>query len=129
MDPSPQESGGISAAARGIASSLFGLVQTRVELFALELQEEKLRTVRLLVWLSVATALGAAAILVTIGALALFLWRAAGYAGLAGVAGGTLLLAAGLFWFLRQRIVNGPEPFEATIAEFRKDAECLRRKD
>ncbi|HVU25217.1 MAG TPA: phage holin family protein [Opitutus sp.] len=129
MAETAQEPEGLPASARNLARSVLGLVRTRLELFALELQEERLRTARLLVWLGVATTLVAAGILVATGALALLLWRTAGYAGLITVAVGTLALAAGLFWFLRRQIVEGPEPFEATIAEFKKDAQWLHEED
>ena len=50
--------GGIAASARRLAHSLLGLARTRIELFAVELQEEKLRALGLLAWLTVAVALG-----------------------------------------------------------------------
>lgn len=105
-----------------IARSLLGLVHTRVELFALELQEEKLRAVGLLVWCAVALALAVAGVLLAVGTLALFLWETAGYAGLVSLTVLVLAASAGLLWFVRRRILRGPLPFEATAAEFRKDA-------
>ncbi len=111
---------------RRMGNSLLGLAQTRLELFALEFQEEKLRAVTLMAWFAVAIAFGAAGVLVAIGAVALFLWKTAGYLGLAGLALGSLGVAAGLLWSLHRRILHGPTPFAATIAEFRKDEACLR---
>jgi uncharacterized membrane protein YqjE len=114
---------------RRAGDSLLGLVQSRLELFTVELQEEKLRALGLLVWLGLALVLGAAGLLLGLGALALFLWEMTGYAGLVGLALVTLASAAGLLWAMRRRIRRGPLPFSQTIAEFRKDRECLRRKD
>ncbi|MDO8539318.1 MAG: phage holin family protein [Opitutaceae bacterium] len=121
--------GGIMAAARRLGTSLLGLLQTRAELFAVELQEEKLRALRLLAWLTAAVALGVAAILMAVATLALFLWQNAGYAGLIGLTVAVLAAAITLFAVIHRRIVHGPEPFAATVAEFRKDAECLRRNE
>ncbi|MEO7415282.1 MAG: phage holin family protein [Opitutaceae bacterium] len=114
---------------RRMGTSALGLLHTRVELFAVELQEEKLRAMQLLVWLSVAVALGVASILVAVGALALFFWQTAGYAGLIGLAVVTFAAAAGIFWMLRHRILSGESPFAETAAEFRRDLECLHREE
>lgn len=121
--------GGITASARRLGRSLLGLVRTRVELFAVELQEEKLRALDLLAWLTAAVALGVAAILLALGTLAFFLWQRAGYLGLIGLTVGVFGAAVAVFVFLRRKILRGPEPFAATIAEFRKDVSGLRADD
>jgi uncharacterized membrane protein YqjE len=115
------ESGGWLATLRRLRDSALGLARTRLELFALELQEEKLRTINVFAWVAAALTLGAAGLLALIGTLALFVWRTAGYAGLAGL--GVLLLAAAvaIFWRVRRAVLEGPPPFSATIAEFQKD--------
>jgi uncharacterized membrane protein YqjE len=113
---------------RRTGDSLLGLAQSRIELFTVELQEEKLRALNLLVWLVVALALGVAGILIGLGALALFLWEVAGYGGLIGLALVTLAAAAAVLWSIRQRVQHGPRPFSDTVAEFKKDRECLHKK-
>ena len=112
-----------------LGTSLLGLVQTRAELFVVELQEEKLRAITLLLWLALGLSLGIGGVLVAIGTLALYLWQIAGYPGLAGLAGGTLVAAALIFWSIRRRILRGPQPFAETIGQFRKDASSLRRPE
>jgi len=124
-DPKPD---GWTEPLRRSGDSLLGLVQSRLELFTVELQEEKLRAINLLVWLTIALALAVAGLLVAVGALALFLWNAAGYLGLIGLAVLTLASAAGLLWWLRQKLETGPTPFDTTVAEFKKDREWLRKK-
>jgi len=79
------------------------------------------------VWLGIAMTLGAVGLLVGIGALAVWVWTAAGYAGLIVLAVAALAGAAGIFMRLRRQIKSGPPPFAETIAEFRKDSECLRK--
>lgn len=121
--------GGIMSSARRLGASLLGLLRSRAELFAVELQEEKLRALSLLAWLTAAVALGVAAILLGVATLALFLWQQAGFAGLSGLTVAVLAAAIALFALVQRRIAEGPEPFAATVAEFRKDAACLRRND
>lgn len=129
MDLSDHPPHGWRASLRTIADSLLGLAQNRAELFALEWHEEKLRTLNLLLWLGIAFALGLAGLLVGVGALALFVWSAAGYAGLAGLAVAGLLAAAAIVWSVRRRVESGPAPFAETIAQFEKDRACLLKKN
>lgn len=127
-EDSTSENDGLSGSLRRIGASLLGLAQTRLELFSVELQEEKLRVLNLLVWFSVAMALAVAGLLVAIGALGLFLWETAGYAGLVGLVVGTLGGATALLWMLRRRILRRAAPFAQTAAEFKKDFESLRHE-
>jgi uncharacterized membrane protein YqjE len=114
---------------RRIGASLLALGRSRFELFTVEWQEEKLRLLDLCLWFVVTAGLVLAGLLVTLAALALWLWHAAGYAGLIGLAVATLGAAAGFVLYLRNKIKTGPTPFPQTVAEFRKDGECLRRKN
>ena len=127
MPDAEQDGPGLFESVRRIGSSVLALIHNRLSLASVELQEEKLRAISLLIWLCAAMALGTAGILVAIGALAFFLWEKAGYAGLIGLAVAALGGAAGVLWFLRRRIVHGRPPFADTLAEFRKDLECMRR--
>jgi uncharacterized membrane protein YqjE len=71
--------------------------------------------------------LGMAGFLVGLAALSLWLWNTTGYAGLIGLALLTLALAAGIMFGIRRQIRASPPPFAETMAEFKKDAECLRK--
>jgi len=119
----------LTASARRLGRSFLGLLQTRLELLAVELQEEKIRVLDLLAWLTITIALAVAAFLLGLGMLALYLWQQAGYLGLAGLALATGGAALGLFLVLRRKLGREPAPFSATAAEFRRDAEWLRRND
>ena len=121
--------GGIVEILRRIGNSVVGLLHTRAELFAVEWQEEKLRAIRLLVWVATAITLAVAGLLVATGALALLLWEKAGYWGLGGLAAASTGLAAIILGQVKRSLRHGPIPFAETIAEFRKDAECLRQRD
>lgn len=126
MSDSPPNSGGWLESLRRIGESLLALLRSRFELFTVEFQEEKLRLLNLLVWLGLALALGTAGILVGMVALAFWLWAIAGYAGLIGLAAVALAIAFSILWTIRRKIQTGPTPFAQTVAEFRKDGECLR---
>lgn len=114
---------------RRIADAVLGLVQSRLELFALELEEEKWHTLRALLWLALGGGLLATGGLVAVTALGIFLWEAARYAGLIGLA--ILLMGAGGLTLqrLRRALLSRPRPFAQSISEFRKDRECLLKHD
>ena len=126
MDDPKQSGGGLMDSLRRVTNSVFGLVHTRFALIAVELQQEKLRAINLIIWLSVAIALGIAGLLVAIATLAIFLWERAGYGGLVGLAFVTLGLAGLGLWLLRRHIMNGPQPFADSVAEIGKDFEALK---
>jgi uncharacterized membrane protein YqjE len=118
---------GFAESVRRLGKSLLDLLHTRTELFAVELQEEKIRALRLLLWVVAAIAIGVSGLLVAMGALALWVWEAAGNWGLVALAIGALGAAAAILWGVLRNIKNGPEPFAGTVAEFKKDAACLRQ--
>ena len=126
MNTSPPHPGGWSESLRRIGESLSALLRSRFELFTVEWQEEKLRLLNLLVWLGLAAAIGVAGVFIAVLTLAFWLWRIAGYAGLIGLAVAALAVAFGILWSIRKKIETGPGPFAQTVAEFRKDGECLR---
>lgn len=126
MDPSPTNQSEQLGPLRRIGVSLLALTRSRLELFTVELQEEKLRLLNLLIWLGVALVLGAAGIVVAMAALTFWVWAVAGYAGLVGLAVTALVIAAVILSVIRLKIQTGPTPFAHTVAEFKKDAECLR---
>ena len=127
MNESDSQSRGWMGSFRRLTDSLLALISNRIELFAVELQEEKLRFFNLLVWVCLAMILGMAGFLVGLAALSLWLWNTTGYAGLIGLALLTLALAAGIMFGIRRQIRASPPPFAETMAEFKKDAECLRK--
>lgn len=114
---------------RRAADSLLRLAQSRLDLFAVELQEEKWRLIQVLLWVGVALVLTAAGVTLILGALALWLWKTAGYLGLVIVALLALGSAAGILIWLRRRLRAEGPPFRATVAEFQKDRAWLFKSD
>ena len=129
MNTTPPNSVGWLESLRRIGESSLALVRGRFELFTVEWQEEKLRLLNLLFWFGLAVTLGAAGVLVGMAVLALWLWDSFRYGGLIGLALAALATAAGIAWGLRRKIQTGAQPFNQTVAEFRKDGECLQKKN
>lgn len=101
-------------------------LRERVELAALELQEEKVRLCQTFVWLGAAIALGLLALL--FAALAFVVWwgeagRLAVLVMLSLLFGGGALAA---FLWLRWRLWREVPPLQATREELQEDAACLR---
>lgn len=127
MANSENESGW-TAATRRIASNAVGAVQNRIELFALELREEKNQAVYILIWVLVAALCGLMALVAITAAVILFVPEARrGYAA-GGFAILYLALAAFALFKARGRMKEETPPFSATIEELRKDHEWLQRK-
>jgi uncharacterized membrane protein YqjE len=129
MSISPPSAGGWLQSLRRMGESILALARTRFELLAVEWQEEKLRLLHLLIWLGLALAIGLGGVFIGMITLAFWVWEAAGYAGLIGLVVAALSIAAGIFWGIHRKIQTGPAPFNQTVAEFRKDGECLRKND
>jgi uncharacterized membrane protein YqjE len=127
-EPEPSTTGPVSSLRR-MADSLLALLETRLQLFAVELQCEKLRMMEWLLLLAVGGAVGFIGLLLAVGALALYAWANWRYAGLVGLAVIFLAAAALLFWQLRARLRRQPVPFSDTLAEFKKDRACLQAKN
>jgi len=93
---------------RSVGQCLLLLARTRLEVLAIELQEDKLRCIRLAVWIGLAVAVGETGAFMGIGLFALWLFRATGYAGVAALALSAVTGAAGQLWFVRRKSNTDP---------------------
>lgn len=130
MAEADQPSRGLFGSLAGMFDTLLATVQNRLELFAVELQEEKCRLIEALVW--AAAVIFLAIMAVTMLTLTVVFWAGIilGEEALFWTLGGFTLLyvtvAYGAFRALKQRLCKRPLPFAETIAELKKDRECLR---
>jgi uncharacterized membrane protein YqjE len=119
--------GGMLGALRGIGPALVGLIRTRVELFGLELAEERARAGRLAVLGGAALLFaGMLLLLVNVLVLALF-WDGHRYQAIVGL---IVVHGVGFAWAaaaIKTSIDSRPPMFEATIAELKADLEALNR--
>lgn len=126
MSPSDPSLPGTLSALRALGDGVLGSLEDRVVLLALEVEEEKRRLVRTLIWISAAifTAVMTAG-LATLTTVYLF-WETARI----GVLTGATILYASLLAVsivtLRQVLARQERPFSATLAEIREDRKCVR---
>jgi len=110
------------------SQTLLSIVATRVELFALELNQEKNEFLKILVWLGGALFFGALAVIIlTLLIILLFWsteWRYWAFAVVLLVYGGASLFF--VFKLLR-RLNYGPVPFAASLEELQKDLQLIQQ--
>ena len=112
-----------------LGDQLVSAVQSRIELFSAELQEEKFRLIQNFVWISAAIFIGAMALTFASLTLVYALWETARLAALAGLA----LLYAGAFVAIiamfRRHLAHQPRPFADTLQELAADRSCFRAEN
>jgi uncharacterized membrane protein YqjE len=128
MDSAPPASAaaGFMNSLRTLADSLLAGAQDRLELFAVELQEEKFRLIQIIVWISAAIFAGGMAITFASITLVYLFWESARLA----VLGGLTLLYGGAFVAVivtfRRYLAHQPRPFAASLQEIQTDRACIR---
>jgi uncharacterized membrane protein YqjE len=129
MDQPTEKEGGLFASLRRMLDTALGLVQNRFEVFSIELQEEKIRLVDLLLRAVVVVVLGFMTLIAATALVVVWLWDSSPVAVLAIVTLLYGLTAAGMGYSLKQRLQHNPQPFAGTLAEFKKDRECLGKRN
>ena len=111
---------------RALGDSLLATVHDRLELFSVELHEEKLRLVQTFIWISAAVFTGMMAITFASLTLVYLFWESARLAALGGLTllyGGALAVIIAGF---RRYLSRQPKPFAATLQELEEDRACIR---
>ncbi len=113
---------------RVLGDSLLSMVQDRLALFSVELQEEKFRLIQTFIWISAAVFTAMLAITFASLTLVYLFWESARLC----VLGGFTLLYSGaavaIIIALRRFIARQPSPFAATLQEIAEDRACIRPK-
>ena len=128
MEPASPDSAGVLSAVRALADGLLAGAQDRLELLAVELQEEKFRLIQIFVWISAAIFAGVMAITFASITLVYLFWESARLAVLCGL---TLIYAGALVAVViafRRYLARQPRPFAATLEEIKIDRSCIRAK-
>jgi uncharacterized membrane protein YqjE len=115
----------VSGPLRRLGASMLALLRIRLELLAIELQEEKDRVVRMLVWAVVTAFLGCFALVFVAAFVTVALWDSHRLLAL-GVF--SLLFVALAAWgALELRRIAGASPtlFRASLGELRNDSRAL----
>lgn len=117
--------GGFTAAAQRLATTLLASGRTRLELLGNELEEEKLRLIRIALLAQALMLCAGIAVVLGFALLALSFWEQR----LVIMGGGAVvfLAAAALFYASLQRALTRPQPmFNASVAELEEDLRQLR---
>jgi len=85
MEPATPASAGFLHSLRALGDGLLATVQDRLELFSVELQEEKFRLIQIFVWISAAVFTGMMAIMFASLTLVYLFWASARLAVLGGL--------------------------------------------
>lgn len=118
---------GLFKSLRKLVTTLAAVLHNRVELFAVELQEERHRLIEVLVLAGGVLVLGTLAVLV-FSAVLIFLF-AEPYRIYAALGVGVLYLAAAAVLVVRLKRRLRGEPFEETLNQIKKDCECLTPRE
>lgn len=109
-----------------IGTTLVAMARTRLELAAVEVQEEAQRLMGYVAWTLLAAFLGAGALmLAALFVIALF-WDTHRLAAIAGVAGVFALAAILILLQVRARFAARPRMMSATLAELNKDLAFIK---
>ncbi|KQV96078.1 phage holin family protein [Pelomonas sp. Root1237] len=117
----------VSAPLRRLGVSLLTLSRIRLELFAIEAQEEKERIASLLLWAVLAALLAGFGLLMGLVLITVAFWDDHRLLALGG--GTVVLIVAAVVAVLKvKKLIDQPASlFQSSIGELRADAEALRR--
>jgi len=116
---------GLVHAFRAFSVKLVGAVQERVELFALELHEEKVRLIQTFIWVSAAVFSGMMAVTFASLTLVYLFWEDARLLVFGGLTLFYLGALVALGCSLRRFLARQPSPFAATLQAFSDDRACI----
>ncbi len=124
-EASQETVGGLFASLKTLASSLVGIVQTRLELLATDVAEERERLTALLVLAQVALfCLGVGVVLLAMLIVVVF-WDTYRLAVLGVLTAVFLIAGAATGWLAVHKLRAKPKLFEASLAELAKDRQQL----
>ena len=124
METSSETPPGIISSLKKLGQIVLTTVTNRLELAAVETQEEAARWVESLILVAALAVLGGLTLAMISLTIVLAFWEEHRLAAMIGLSILYLLAFLGIVWRLRWRLQNW-EPFTATLAELRKDKACL----
>ena len=126
MERATPASGGILGSLRNLGDGFLSCVQDRLELIAVEIQEEKLRLIQTFIWISAAVFSGMMAIAFASLTLVYLFRDGARLAALAGLAVVYASAMVGIILAFRRFLARQARPFSGTRQEIREDRACIR---
>jgi uncharacterized membrane protein YqjE len=128
METSTESGPGLFSSVKRLLNTALGGVENRIELFLVELREERVRIVEVLLLGFAAAVLGFMGLLVVTVTLVVIFWDSARVPVLVVLSAGYCLAAGGLLWRLRIRLQRWSS-FSTTLEEIKKDRACLDEKN
>ncbi len=125
MNESDTARPGPLTALRQLATTLLAILRNRLELFVVELQEERIRLFNALLLAATVVVLGFFTLAMLAVAVMALVWSRLGVAGLFLTGGLGLIVTLLAYWRLRARLKRWPF-LSGTLSELRKDLECLK---
>jgi uncharacterized membrane protein YqjE len=119
--------GGLLYSLRAIGPAIAGLMRTRLELFGIELSEEKARAATFALLAGLALVFGAFALLMVNILILVWFWDTHRLGALLGMTGFYTAAAVACLLRLKAHLAARPPMFEATMAELKADIEALNR--
>jgi uncharacterized membrane protein YqjE len=119
------DGGGLFASLKALSANLLGTLQTRLELLAVDVAEERARLTTLLALVLVSLfSLGVGVVLLAL-LIVVALWESHRLVALAALISFFLVTGVAVGWLAIYRLRNSPRLFDASIAELAKDREQL----
>ena len=127
MDPSRESRPGLFSSLKGLLNTALAGVENRIELFLVELREERIRVFDVLLLGCTAAVLGFMALLTVTATLVVIFWDSARVPVLVVLSTCYLGGAVVAIWRLKVRLRKWSS-FSATLDELKKDRTCLERE-
>jgi uncharacterized membrane protein YqjE len=127
MDDNETVRPGLLEILRRLGTTFLGILQNRLELLVVELQEERHRLFHALLLTAAIVALGLVTLALAAFALVVVVWTEFGVMGLVTLIGLSLVSTLLAYWRLRVRLKNWPL-LSGTLAELKRDRECSGSK-
>ena len=126
MQAAPPAAPGFVGTLRALGESLLAAAQERLELFALELQEEKFRLIQTLVWICAVMFTAMMALIFASLVLVFCFWDSARLGVLVGLTAFYTIALGSIIVAFRRFAARQPLPFNATRQEMAEDRTCIR---
>jgi uncharacterized membrane protein YqjE len=125
-DPAQTPPRGVSDSVRRLGASFLALGRIRLELLAIEVQEEKERAVAMLFWAVLSALVGGFGLVFGALLLTMVLWDSHRLLALGLSTGLFIMLAAYGLWRIGQLSAGGATLFSSSLAELASDERVLR---
>ena len=124
MSEGPDKKPGVWTSLKRIVDTLLATVQNRVELFAVELQEEKCRLVEAILCAAAVAAFGMMTLSLLTFTVVILFWENGRLPALAGLSV-LYLVGTALAWRALRTRLKARIAFAGTVEEFKRDRACL----